>query len=194
MNLFDLIKEKYPDGKLPELTDTSMTIPELTGKSLEQLKEEILECEEFKYCDEIIFLDYPIVKDGNNESISLPIFKLIPGQYFKGKCYLYCMFLSPPMFIGKDLVKLVKDDAAISPVTYSEDFKPSRRIVLLYSPETNQIRNKLHETLDKILDNPADYQIEGERSVVVRGLFDIIVDNDGWERNLKLVHPITTDK
>jgi hypothetical protein len=40
-----------------------------------------------------------------------------------------------------------------------------------------QLRKQLHETLDKILDNPENYQVKGEKGVMVRGIFEEVESN-----------------
>jgi hypothetical protein len=44
--------------------------------------------------------------------------------------------------------------------------------------KTEEVKRKqLHETLDKILDNPELYQVKGEKGVMVRGIFEEVEGN-----------------
>jgi hypothetical protein len=44
------------------------------------------------------------------------------------------------------------------------------------------IRKQLHETLDKILDNPENYQVKGEKGLLVRGFFEEIQTGNKTEK------------
>jgi hypothetical protein len=44
------------------------------------------------------------------------------------------------------------------------------------------IRKQLHETLDRIFDNPENYQVKGERGVMVRGAFEVVESPLGIEK------------
>ena len=76
----------------------------------------------------------------------------------------------------------VKDGACITPTVYNpETIKPIKKIVLEYSPERAQdglvdgeyeLKMEMKDLLDKVLDNPYDYQVKGERGVIVRGVFE----------------------
>ena len=76
----------------------------------------------------------------------------------------------------------VKDGAAITPTLYdTKTFEPKKKIVLEFKPERVQdgitnheavIRQELHDLLDKVLDNPEEYQIKGERGLLIRGIFE----------------------
>jgi hypothetical protein len=45
------------------------------------------------------------------------------------------------------------------------------------------LRNDIHKLLDDVLDNPEEYKTKGLRGVLVRGLFEVIDNNDGSEIN-----------
>jgi len=62
---------------------------------------------------------------------------------------------------------------------------------LEFSPEalqddinsTEEVKRKqLHETLDKILDNPENYQVKGEKGLLVRGYFEEVHSTSGVEK------------
>jgi hypothetical protein len=183
---------------------------------LEPLKEELLKCDEFSECDEIVIMKYPVTLDENNNSIETKTYKVVPNQKFKGKCYLLSLALTPEMFDPKKIHEPVLDGACITPTIYDpETFEPKKKIVLEFSPEVAQdqyiyglgspsmiedaekngeviLRKQLHETLDKILDNPENYQIKGEKGVMVRGAFEVVESNSGVEK--KELFGLNTDK
>jgi hypothetical protein len=150
-------------------------------KHLENIKEEILKCEEFSECTELTILDNPVYEN-DGESYMVQTYKVIEGQKFGGKGFLLSISLSPEIFNPETIHKPVKDGACITPTLYDPlTFEPTKKIVLQFSPERVQdgisnngevIRQELHDLLDKVLDNPQDYQIKGERSVLVRGIFE----------------------
>jgi hypothetical protein len=87
------------------------------------------------------------------------------------------------MYNPDTIHKPVKDGAAITPTLYDiKTFEPKKKILLEFSPEMVQdqqmangeaiLRQELHDLLDKVLDNPQDYQIKGERGLLIRGLFE----------------------
>jgi hypothetical protein len=96
------------------------------------------------------------------------------------------------MFDPKTMHTPVLDGACITPTMYDPTtFEPKKKIVLEFSPEalqddvnsTEEVKRKqLHETLDKILDNPENYQIKGERGLLVRGYFEEIHSPSGVEK------------
>ena len=148
---------------------------------MENIKEEILKCEEFSECTELTILDYPTYEN-EGKTYSVPTFKVYDGQKFDGKGLLLSISLTPEMFNPETIHNPVKDGACITPILYSPlTFEPTKKIVLQFNPERVQddiinngevIRQELHDLLDKVLDNPQDYQIKGERSVLVRGVFE----------------------
>ena len=101
---------------------------------------------------------------------------------FKGKCYLLSLALTPEMYDSKKLHEPVLEGACITPTTYDpQTFQPKKKIVLEFSPELAQdqqvngesiLRKQLHEKLDRIFDNPENYQVKGEKGMFVRGLFE----------------------
>lgn len=150
--------------------------------NLEQYKERILQCDEFSECTELNFMNLPMILFNDNEPIKAMDFKLVEGQKFKGVCYLLSLALTPEVFNPDTLHTPVKDGACITPLVYNpETFKPLRKIVLEYSPERVQdgivdgeyeLKMEMKSLLDKVLDNPYDYQVKGERGVIVRGVFE----------------------
>jgi hypothetical protein len=106
------------------------------------------------------------------------------------------------MFDPKTMHTPVLDGACITPTMYDPTtFEPKKKIVLEFSPEMAQdkdiyaignpsmiedaekngesiLRKQLHEKLDKILDNPENYQVKGEKGMFVRGLFEEVVSKN----------------
>jgi hypothetical protein len=211
MKLQELINEILSSGELKNKKGYLVNVQGLTdnmiyGEELEPYVDRIKQCEEFSDCDEIVVIKHPVTLDENNNTIQPKIYKVVPNQKFKGKCYLLSLALTPEMFDPKKIHEPVLDGACITPTIYSPDtFEPKKKIVLEFSPEISQdktiyglgstsmiedvekngeviLRKQLHETLDKILDNPKNYQIKGEKCVMVRGMFEIVESNLGVEK------------
>jgi hypothetical protein len=150
--------------------------------NLEPYKERILQCEEFSECTELNFMNMPVILSNDDSPLKANTYKLVEGQKFKGVCYLLSLALTPEVFNPETLHTPVKDGACITPTVYNpETFKPLKKIVLEYSPERAQdglvdgdyeLKMELKSLLDKVLDNPYDYQVKGERGVIVRGVFE----------------------
>lgn len=178
----------------------------LYGEELNPYKERILQCEEFSECEELIIMKYPVTILENGRNVQNVTYKQQEGQKFKGKCYLLSLSLTPQMFDPKTMHTPVLDGACITPTMYDPTtFEPKKKIVLEFSPEFAQdytiyglgspsmikdaekngetiIRKQLHETLDRILDNPDSYEIKGERALLVRGYFEEIHSPSGVEK------------
>jgi hypothetical protein len=150
--------------------------------NLEQHKERILQCDEFSECTELNFMNMSVILSNDDSPLKANTYKLVEGQKFKGVCYLLSLALTPEVFNPETLHTPVKDGACITPTIYNpETFKPLKKIVLEYSPERVQdglvdgdyeLKMELKFLLDKVLDNPYDYQVKGERGVIVRGVFE----------------------
>ena len=149
---------------------------------LSPYKDRILQCEEFSECTELNFMSMPVILSNDDTSIMAESYNLSEGQKFKGVCYLLSLVLTPEVFNPETLHIPVKDGACITPTVYKpETFKPFKKIVLEYSPERaadgsvtgeEDVKSELRNLLDKVLENPYDYQVKGDRGVIVRGVFE----------------------
>ena len=164
----------------------------LYGAELEKYKKIIKECDEFAKCDSLDILPMPLVKGKNDKIYTTETIKLSDLMEFKGRCYLLSLSLTPEMYDPTQLIKPVKNGAAIGPVMYDPmTFEPRKHILLTWSPEMAQdmvgvdnestLRNDIHKLLDDVLDNPEEYKTKGTRHVLVRGLFEVVDKNDGSE-------------
>jgi len=164
----------------------------LYGAELEKYKKIIKECDEFAKCDSLDILTMPLVKGKNDKVYTTETIKLSDLMEFKGRCYLLSLSLTPEMYDPTQLIKPVKNGAAIGPVMYDPmTFEPRKHILLTWSPEMAQdmvgvdnestLRNDIHKLLDDVLDNPEEYKTKGTRHVLVRGLFEVVDKNDGSE-------------
>lgn len=214
MKLQELINEILSSGELKNKKGYAVKVEGLTdstiyGEDLEPYVDRIKQCEEFSECDEIVIMKYPATIDEEKNKIQNKTYKVVPQQKFKGKCYLLSLALTPKMHDPKKIHEPVLDGACITPTLYDpKTFIPRKKIVLEFSPEaaqdnliyaygnpsmindfenTNQeqLKRKLHETIDKIFDNPEMYQVKGEKGVMVRGAFEVVESPSGIE-NTKL--------
>ena len=214
MKLQELINEILSSGELKNKKGFAVNVIGLTdntiyGEDLEPYVDRIKQCEEFSECDQIVIMKYPVTIDEQGNNVSTRTYKVVPKQKFKGKCYLLSLSLTPEMYDPKKIHEPVLDGACITPTLYDpETFIPRKKIVLEFSPEAaqdssiysygnpsmindlennneDQLRRKLHKTLDKIFDNPEMYQVKGEKGVMVRGAFEVVESPSGIE-NTKL--------
>lgn len=181
MKLKELLDEIFKDGPIEQEKFGIIDYTLYGKKHLELIKDKLLQLEEFSELDELTILDHPTYEiDGNVYTTNT--YKLVEGQKFGGKGFLLSVSLTPETYDPDTIHTPVKDGACISQTVYDpETFEPFKKIVLQFSPERiqdgisnheNLIRQELHELLDKILDNPQDYQVKGERHVLVRGVFE----------------------
>ena len=207
MKLQELLSKIFSSGEYPKVNSRFGIVDgTIYGEDLEQFKERILQTEEFADCKELIIMKHPIIAVENGKTVQNVTYKHKEGQKFKGKCYLLSLALTPEMFDPKTMHTPVLDGACITPTMYDPTtFEPKKKIVLEFSPEFSQdqyiyglgtpsmiedaekngetiIRKQLHETLDKILDNPENYQVKGEKGLLVRGFFEEVHSTSGVEK------------
>ena len=166
----------------------------LYGVELDKYKNIIKECDEFDKCDSLDILTMPLVKGKKDKIYTTETIKLSDLMEFKGRCYLLSLSLTPEMYDPSQLIKPVKNGAAIGPVVYDPlTFEPRKHILLTWSPEMAQdlsrtndettLRNDIHKLLDDVLDNPEEYKTKGTRGVMVRGVFEVVNENRNYEPN-----------
>ena len=164
----------------------------LYGEELDKYKNIIKECDEFAKCDSLDILTMPLVKGKKDKIYTTETIKLSDLMEFKGRCYLLSLSLTPEMYDPSQLIKPVKNGAAMGPTMYDPlTFEPIKHILLSWIPEITQDilgldtekeqRQVIHKLLDDVLDNPEEYKTKGTRHVLVRGLFEVIDNNDGSE-------------
>jgi hypothetical protein len=182
MNLKETLEGILKDKPITE-NIFGLDINTLYGKEqLEQYKELLLQTDTFKDCDELNFLTLPLINIDDKPMVAQS-WKWSKNLKFKGKGYLLSLALTPEMYNPDTIHKPVKDGAGITPTVYDgETFEPKKKIILEFSPEIVQdqqmvngeaiLRQELHDLLNKVLDNPQDYKIKGERGLLIRGLFE----------------------
>lgn len=193
--------------KLKELIDEILVSPEfqetqklkinsvidsqyIYGYDLLPYKDKILQCDEFSECTELIIANHPLILDENNNPSHYNSIKFSGDEKIKGKCILLSLSLTPEMYDPLTFHDPVKDGACITPLIYDpQTFEPHKKIILQFSPEVLQdeiainkelvLRNELHNTLDKVLDNPELYRQKGVQHVIFRGLCEKIESSLG---------------
>ena len=160
----------------------NITGASLYGEGLLPYKDIIKKCDEFSGCDELIILESP---QPFGKKLSTPsTISLGNDTKFIKTSYLLSVALTPTMYDPKKLLTPVKNGAGISPTIYNpKTFEPYKHIILTWSPEMAQdlsganpedtLKNNIRILLDDVLANPAEYQIKGDRGVMVRGVFEI---------------------
>lgn len=151
---------------------------------LEPIKEQILSCDEFFECQNIDFIDFPVVETPDGQTFTAQTVKLDNNMRFIEDAIIYSISLTPEMYNPNNILRPVKNGAAISQTIYDPmDFTPRKQILLTWIPEMAQDlyglnteqeqRQNIHELLDDILNNPEEYKVRGDRGVLLRGMFKI---------------------
>jgi hypothetical protein len=165
---------KIMEGDIPE------GMPSLPSIKIKEFRDQILQCEEFSETKDLIIMDMPN-QEVFGKVIESKTMKM-PDENFKfiGPVALYTFFLTPPIY---KLEKFISEEnnniGLITPLFYSPDFEPIRKIILNFSPDNkhflneNELRAQLHQNLDILLNDPKSFTPEGERSLLVRGSFKI---------------------
>jgi len=154
----------------------------LYGEQLLPYKDIIKKCDEFSGCDELIILGSPL--PFGPKLLTPSTISLGNDVKFIKTCYLLSLDLTPTMYNPNKLLTPVKNGAGISPTIYNpETFELYKHIILTWSPEMakdlsginpeDTLKNNIRMLLDDVLENPAEYQIKGDRGVMVRGIFEI---------------------
>jgi hypothetical protein len=190
MKLSELMTILFRNGPI---TTTNPYLPDynIYGEYLERYKDDLLKCEEFSEVLDITFVKTPQI-EGNVEPTEVKSYMVKDGMKLKGHVVLYSITLTPEVYDPSYRYQSVKDGASIGPTIYDmKQFIPLKYISLEFSPElaqdsssfpdsVTQFKQQLHETLDKVLNNPNEYQVKGYRGIMIRGLFDskeILVDS-----------------
>jgi hypothetical protein len=184
-DLTDLLQEK----KIFIANGISFSDFSLNFEQLALLRSELLACDEFKDVEELIILQSLITSNTEGKPLVTQTLRITDGIKFQGKVYLYGLSLSPEIFDPMVAYSPVKDGLGLSPTLYNPiNFTPEKRIILTYTPEQAQdsiiqndeeFKRNIHKLLDKVLDNPEEYQVHGDRYIMIRGLFETIVSPEG---------------
>ena len=153
---------------------------DLTEEQRIQIESELIKHFEF---DKIIWMERPA---GLTEDKTTPIvaksIKISDSDNptYKHKVgYVYTICFTPKMYESGELYQPVKDGCVFVPTTYDpQTFEPKQSITLTWSPEFAQdfsnnnneemMKQSLRERLEKVLDNPEEYQPKGHIGCVVR--------------------------
>lgn len=181
MKLKELLKDSF-EG-LSQMENNGF--PTINGNVLEQLKDSLIQTDEFKDVDELIIMKFPSVMDDNKKILNAQSYKVSDSTKFKKRCYLYSISLTPEVFDPNAIYNPVKNGACISPTIYNpSDFKIKKKIVLDYFIEDfqdnfNSKKKELHDLLDDVLNNPDEYRVSGDRGIIVRGIFEEVESEYG---------------
>lgn len=184
-DLFELNKEKSDFLKI----DT------LDYKHLLNIKQYLLDCDEFKNIKNFEILEIPDVENENGEIVQSKTFKLCDDVSFGDKCYIHSISISPEIFNPDTIHNPVKDGVCITPTVYDPlTLKPTRKICIEFSPEEIQDdlvnndakkKDELIELFKKVLESPDEYRIKGERSFIIRGIFnEITINGETYKENV----------
>ena len=148
------LKEFLEIALIGEQNESTLGFEEnvIYGENLNKYKHLINECDEFSKCESLDIITTPLVKGKNGEVYTTQTIKLSDLMEFKGKCYLLSLALTPEM---------------------AQDVSGANYDLTL--------RNDIHKLLDDVLNNPDEYKTKGFRGILVRGLFEVIDNNDGSE-------------
>lgn len=176
MTLKELIKQKREEAKFWTKSDDFNLDPE----KLEQMLPLLKQCDEFKDCD-LKIMKFPTGNKFPGEEKSIFAYSRIlhEGSKFGKKCYLYMICLSPTIYEKSDIIHSGKDGNCITPLMYDpETFTHQRKVILSINPTIppkglNTDRQKIHDLLDEVLDNPDKYKPKGTQGVILRGYFEV---------------------
>lgn len=170
MKLKELLDQIFKNGPLP--TNNKLIDYEVSYNLLSLIKDKLLECDEFKEVKSLTIINSTVYEGKTSHTA-----KLTDDYIFKGDVYINSISLTPTIYNPENWMKPIKDGCTITPTMYNpETFEPYKKIILNVDVENmtdnfKKGRNKLHEILDKMLDNPVGYTPKGIRGIMVRGIF-----------------------
>jgi hypothetical protein len=175
MNLKQLLDKIFIDGPLAM---GGILDYHISSEYLELIKDEILDCDEFKDVNSLTIIHEPtFIEDG--KTITTHTAKLRDGYVFSGDVKILSLAFTPPIYNPTTINDSIKDGCVITPLMFNtETFTPYRKLIMYLDiekmrdeslMENKNYKVEIHELLDKILDNPKDYYSKGERGVLLRG-------------------------
>lgn len=177
MKLVEFLREKFPT--MESFPKNSWGEYHLDRNVLELLKDDLQKCDEFKNAS-LVFPQLPVVQDVDEQSIVVTManYLLHDDTFFGGKCYLYSINLTPELYDPFTIYEAVKDGCTITPVMYDPtNFKPFKKIVIRQELDddngTYLNREDLHRKIDQMLDNQSEYQMLGNRGIMIRGYMSV---------------------
>lgn len=170
-----------------------LTKDAIPNKMLHIIKEQVQELDEFENC-RLLIPNSPSVQVSEDPEDHLPVQSMIlkKGMKFKGKCFLYDVYLNEAFVPQTFKVEPSIDGCGISNIYYDErTFASMQNIVMsfinldlqsnmdTFAPITSDVtRKELHDKLDAILDNPEHYRSDRTYSISVRGIFDVETEGE----------------
>jgi len=185
MKLKDLLKNLFEENNKKIISSNyPFDMDVLNSEILKQIKEKLLECDEFKDVEKLEIIEIPDIENLNGKIVAAKSYKLSENFKFGKVCYLYSISQTPEIFEPNKIYDSVKDGACITPVMYDPlNFKPTRKICIECSPEDlqddilkgeNKKKDELINLFKIILENQEEYTVKGERGFVVRGIIEEI--------------------
>jgi len=163
-----------------ENLDNTFGINNLTEDQRIQVEKELIKHFDF---ERIVWMELP---SGLTEDKTTPIVPKIlkisdDNPKHTGQIgYVYTISFTPRIYDPKEMHEPVKDGCVFSPIIYNpKTFEPKRSITLTWSPEFPQNidapertyeddKQMIRDMLEKVLDNPKEYEPEGFRACLVR--------------------------
>ena len=160
--------------------DNTFGIDNLTEEQRIQVEAELIKHFDF---ERIIWMELPsgLTEDKITPIVAKSIKIADDNPKFPGQIgYVYKVLFTPRMYDPKELYEPVKDGCVFAPIIYNpETFQPKRSITLTWSPDFPQDINApertyeddkqmIRDMLEKVLDNPKEYEPEGFRACMVR--------------------------
>ena len=156
----------------------------LDYETLDEIKDLLLETDEFKDVDELIIVDKPMVTNKDGSPILIPTTKISDNTKFKKKVYLYSISLTPTIYdTSQTEDKRILDEQGmlVSPKMYnSKDFTPYHKLSMYINHslegqiDLEDLRKELYGKIDTLVDNIEKYRMEGDRGVMIRGLYEYV--------------------
>jgi len=169
MKLVELLQSVYKNANLEDYF--------LGPKELTLIKDQLLQCDEFKGVDKLIIMNAPNEEFKNEDNstflINSFVHKFYKNTKFKGTCYLYCINLSP-VFYNKPLQDVKNNVGFIPKIVDSKDYNLYSKIIISIPEYNDTHKNELKTILSNLindLDNLKDYSLPEERSIMLRGFF-----------------------
>lgn len=156
----------------------------LKHKELNLIKEQILMCDEFKDVKELEIIQEPyLLSTNNNIKKQTQTFIISNDAKFTGKLTLYSLGLGPEVFNPNEHFKAVKNGAYIWQFYNPNDWELKQKFCIEISKEKLQdgasgtikgvtYKQEMIKLFEDMLNSSEEYMIKGDRSVILRGIFE----------------------
>lgn len=169
-------------GETFKLSDGHNTI---NKNELENMLDFLKQTNEFKNVESLEIIKSTFLETKEGKIYETNFIPLEDGLQFGGKCFIYEIVMLPKNYDMKTIHNPVKDGVTLTPVMYDDEYKPTRRLVVEFSPEQLQDgsvteEDRLNDILERakkaLMSKEEEFTPIREYGYYIRGVFEKVRD------------------